>query len=1007
MYNLPFSILLLLVTIMQANAWEADSTENPIDPCVGYWKLSYQHPDLVLADSLYAVERFSEALPLYQAAAEKFNRQLNWKGLLKARNRVADCFRFTSLADSAYSILQGNLEIIEEHFNNDPNEIAEVHFIMGICYDWGNQKDKSLEEFNKSLEIRIGLYGENHIDVVRGYKYFGDMLAWDSQNLIAKEFLSKAADLFETINCKNDAIIFEIYYSLAEVSRELRDLEKAEIYCMKAISLFENDPLSKSRSYNQLANIHEDQNKFEQSIRYNTLAINLLQEQQPLSNSLQQNLAFNFQSLAHVYMLIQMYDSAHQYYQNSLQIYNKLHEENEVLLLYQNIGINYYLMGQNDSADYYLTKAVALRKQVNGEKHFDTSASLREQGSYYQYQGQLDSALHYYQRAIVAAASPDYNDYRVDSNPPSGSFTFDDEGSLLNALYLKGLALKNIYLRDRDLGTLEKSLETLLLAIEVMDQNQKLYLLEGSTLLMAEDYYSVFEDALGACYTLYGLSNNQEYLETAFFIMEKSKARLLFDTFTDLQKSRMVGIPDSLIKAENNIRSRLASFSRDLESKKQQESASDQEIRELEDKVFEATVELEEFRQSLESAYPSYASTIESKPLDSGTILDKLSEQHQTMVNYFWGDSALFSLVLQNHQISFFRQPVDSLAQLVRNYQQHLHHGPQFTNQAARFRDFQATAHKLFNVLFKGINMDGRPLIIAADGPLRFIPFEGLVIEKPASDLSDYHQLDYVVNHYPTSYVYSANMWAMQPQQAPAKLQALAFSHSAPDLISNSQSGNELPGTAREIEILKSQLQGSFFSGLEATKQNFVDHAQNYDIIHLSIHGISDSTSRLNNRLLFRNPEDREQLDPLFTYELYNLKLNSKIAVLSACESGTGRNYQGEGVYSMSRAFSYAGCPTTVMSLWRISDKTTPEILEQFYRQVSKGKEIDQALRHAKLSYLKNNQGNAAHPSYWAAMVVHGNTDPVMKKSRTVLTLSLLIALLVLTMVFIKVRSPR
>jgi CHAT domain-containing protein len=194
---------------------------------------------------------------------------------------------------------------------------------------------------------------------------------------------------------------------------------------------------------------------------------------------------------------------------------------------------------------------------------------------------------------------------------------------------------------------------------------------------------------------------------------------------------------------------------------------------------------------------------------------------------------------------------------------------------------------------------------------------------------------------------------------------------------------------------------------MEATKQNFIDHAQDYDIIHLSIHGISDSASRLNNRLLFRNPEDPGQSDPLYTYELYNLQLNSRLAVLSACESGTGRNYQGEGVYSMSRAFSYAGCPTTVMSLWQINDKTTPEILEGFYRQISKGKKVDLALQQAKLSYLEKSRGTAAHPSNWAAMVVHGNTEPVMKNSRVLLMFSILIALLVLTIVIVKNRSRK
>ena len=1007
MYHLLSSTLLLLAMV-QANAWVVDSTRNSVDPCIGYWELSYQHPSLEKADSLYDVERFTEALLLYQSAAEKFERQQDWEGLLKARNRVADCYRFTTtLKDSAYSILKGNLVIIEEHFNNDPYEIAEVHFILGICYDWGNQKEKALEEFNKSVAIRNELYDEKHVDVVRGYKFIGDMFAWDKRNLNAVEYLTKAADIAATLECKNSSLIGETYYSLASVARGLRDLEKAGIYGLKSLSLFENDPFSRSRSYNLIANINEHKNQFEQSIRYNTLAINLLQKQQPLDYSQQQNLANYLHSLANVNMQTLRYDSAHLYYQQSLQIYNKLQNQNEVLLLYQNIGVNYYLLGRHDSANYYLSKAVRLGKQINGEKHFATSASLLEQGSYYQQVGQLDSALHYYQQAIVAATGPDYHNYQPDTNPARESFTFDDNGSLLNALYLKGSVLRKIYLQDQDQGVLELSLETLLLALELMDVNQELYQLEGSTLFMAEENYSVFEGALSVCYNLYQLTESQEYLETAFFIIEKSKARLLFDTFYDLQQSRMVGIPDSLIQAENVIKSRLASFSRDLENKEQLDSANSREIRELEDKVFQATVELENFKHSLESAYPAYASAIKNEPLDLNSLRDRIIKENRILVNYFWGDSALYTLVLQDNQIGFFRQPIDTLEQLVEKYQRHLVDGPQFTNQAARFREFHETAYALFSVLFKGIDPDKRSLIIAADGPLRFIPFEGLVVEDPASDITDYHQLNYVVNHYPTSYVYSANMWAMQSQRTPGKSQALGFSHSAPDMESSLNADNELPGTAREIEILKGQLQGSFFSGLEATKQNFIDHARDYDIIHLSIHGISDSVSRLNNRLLFRNPHDQTQTDPLYTYELYNLQLNSRLAVLSACESGTGRNYQGEGVYSMSRAFSYAGCPTTVMSLWRISDKTTPEILEQFYRQINKGMDIDQALHHAKLDYLENHRGSAAHPSYWAAMVVHGNTDPVMKKSRTVLTLSIVVALIVLTIVFIKGRSKK
>jgi CHAT domain-containing protein len=357
--------------------------------------------------------------------------------------------------------------------------------------------------------------------------------------------------------------------------------------------------------------------------------------------------------------------------------------------------------------------------------------------------------------------------------------------------------------------------------------------------------------------------------------------------------------------------------------------------------------------------------------------------------------------MVKKDQVRLSKQPIDPVLQLVNKYQKHLLDGPQFINQNARFTDFSNIAYTLYQSLLSDVSLEEKPLIIAADGPLRFIPFEALVVKKPELNQKNYHQLTYLVNYHPTSYVYSANLWAIQPKNEPKELQVLGFSHSALNVEIKPGLSNELPGTAAEIGILKSTLKGLFFSGQEATKQKFLENAQQYDIIHLAIHGISDSVSRLSNRLLFRDPDHPDQTEALYTYELYNLQLTSRLAVLSACESGVGRNYQGEGVYSMSRAFSYAGCPTTVMSLWRIPDNTTPKILERFYKYLNRSEAVDQALRKAKLNYLSENQGTLAHPAFWAAMVVHGTSEKVViKRSRTFLIVSILTILLIVAAAF-------
>ena len=701
-----------------------------------------------------------------------------------------------------------------------------------------------------------------------------------------------------------------------------------------------------------------------------------LQTQDRLSTNEVKNLANVMNSIGSTHLEVQQYDSASMYHFKSLEMYQNLGAEDEISIVYQNLGINYSNQAKYDSAKVYLLRAIATRKQVFGNKHFRTSSSLRYLGDHFYRMNELDSALQYYQQAIVAGSGEKFQSYQVTNNPSQSDFIFD--GSLLNALWKKGATLSAVYYRDQNIDDLINSLATLQIAIMLMDENQALYELEESSLLMSRDFYEIFEAALGACYGLYQISNDQKYLEIAFMIMEKSKARLLYDTFNGLQLSQEVGIPDSLRTKENSIRSQLASFTKDLEKEQTMVPIDAGKVASLEEQVFQSTVALEQLHEYLESAYPSYVSSTRSELMSLTAITDRLSNENKGLISYFWGDVDLFTLVIIRGKIGFYKQPINMVKTRLNKFQKHLLDGPRFTSQTETFRQFVTDAHNLYQTLFNDTRLDGQSLIIATDGPLRFIPFEALVVELPDYDTNDYSQLKYLLKISPTSYIYSANLWTMQSNVEAGEMQTLGIGHSS--VNEDLKGPNELPGTAREIEILQGQLKGLFLSGREATKQSFLQHAQNYNIIHLAIHGISDSISRLNNRLLFRSPDHPGQTEALYTYELYNLRLNSRLAVLSACESGIGKNFQGEGVYSMSRAFSYAGCPTTVMSLWRISDKTTPEILESFYNEISNGQAVDFALQQAKIQYLSNNPQNLSHPAFWAAMVVHGSTDKLIEQ---------------------------
>jgi len=97
------------------------------------------------------------------------------------------------------------------------------------------------------------------------------------------------------------------------------------------------------------------------------------------------------------------------------------------------------------------------------------------------------------------------------------------------------------------------------------------------------------------------------------------------------------------------------------------------------------------------------------------------------------------------------------------------------------------------------------------------------------------------------------------------------------------------------------------------------------------------------------------------------------LSILNACNTGTGELQKGEGVMSLSRAFTYAGCPSLVMSLWQIPEAATAEIIQSFISNLQKGATKDVALQQAKLAYLESQPERIASPAYWAGMVATGN----------------------------------
>ena len=162
--------------------------------------------------------------------------------------------------------------------------------------------------------------------------------------------------------------------------------------------------------------------------------------------------------------------------------------------------------------------------------------------------------------------------------------------------------------------------------------------------------------------------------------------------------------------------------------------------------------------------------------------------------------------------------------------------------------------------------------------------------------------------------------------------------------------------------------------GADATKQKFQELASGFKILHLATHGKANHQDGEFSFLAF-STEDGSSL--LSVAELYNLSLNADMVVLSACETGIGAQQRGEGVISLARAFAFAGAKSIVASLWSVNDKSTMEIMDQFYAGIKTGWSKPQALAQAKRDYLTKNPGQNAHPFFWAGFVGVGDMDGI------------------------------
>jgi CHAT domain-containing protein/Tfp pilus assembly protein PilF len=188
-----------------------------------------------------------------------------------------------------------------------------------------------------------------------------------------------------------------------------------------------------------------------------------------------------------------------------------------------------------------------------------------------------------------------------------------------------------------------------------------------------------------------------------------------------------------------------------------------------------------------------------------------------------------------------------------------------------------------------------------------------------------------------------------------------------------SQPLTNLPGAQKEATAIAELLNTKALTGKQATKAAILPKLSNARIIHLATHGLLDDFRGLGvpGAIALAPNGTGELNDGLLTSnEIFDLKLNAELVVLSACDTGRGR-VTGDGVIGLSRSLITAGVPSVIVSLWSVPDAPTASLMTQFYQNLQKNPDKAQALRQAMLTTMKNHP----NPRDWAAFTLIGEAQ--------------------------------
>ena len=509
---------------------------------------------------------------------------------------------------------------------------------------------------------------------------------------------------------------------------------------------------------------------------------------------------------------------------------------------------------------------------------------------------------------------------------------------------------------------------------------------------------------------------------------ERARARSLLELLVETQGEIRHGVDQSLLDRERQLRQQL-SVKANYQTKLFETGIPEDQLTALETEIRTLNSDYDFVQAQIKAQDPRYAELIQPSILNTQQIQAALAQDGGTgVLEYMLGEKRSHVWLITADSVSYKELPG---REVLKELSTKVYRGLTARQQLPREENdryqqrakgdeelFCPNAMQLSRIILEPLlnSTKLRRLLVVPDGSLQYIPFEALPVPQANGCRLDSETADYVplLTEFDVVHLHSFSALATlrQPRRAPVRptreiavwadpvferddprinVPMIASGLTPPDPPwgafaepSNPEPAPPPPRLMASVEEAQSIMRMApsgmslILTGFEASRDRALsENLNDYRILHFATHSL------VNNRYpalsgLWLSTFDQTGVRRnglLQLHDIYGLRLNSDLVVLSGCQTGLGEEISGEGLIGLTQGFLHAGSKSVVVSLWNVQDKTTAVLMTSFYQAMLKeGLSPSMALRQAKLKMYSQRQWRS--PYYWSAFVIQGEFRP-------------------------------